>query len=499
MEKKEKNDISLLKHFDFIIKGARLGTWEWNKKTDVVKYNDIWFELLGYTNKEIIKSDSSLWYELVHPKDKAISEKAFTDHISGKTEYYSCEVRLRHKNGHYIWVHDTGKIITKDKNGNPEVIAGVHMDIDARKKNEILLKKSQDLLNRTNEVALIGSWEVDLVDNTLKWSDVTKSIHEVPKNYKPDINSAINFYKEGDNRLRITSLFEIAIEQHKAYDDIFEITTHKGKAKWVRTIGIPIVESNKCIGIYGIFQDITKERNALNQVKTLLDETKAQNSRLRNFAHIVSHNLHSHSGNMTMLLQLYEKAQTEAKEHIFGLLVRAAKNLDETVVHLSEVVSMNSSTIENVVEIRLAESIQNAIVNLTTKLQNADVIVNVDESICVSAIAAYLDSILLNLISNAVNYKHDARKLKIEITAEIIDDKYIQLHIIDNGLGIDLSIHGDKIFGMYKTFHPEKSSRGIGLFISKNQIETMGGGITVESEPNQGTKFTIKLKQCQTS
>jgi sensor histidine kinase regulating citrate/malate metabolism len=67
------------------------------------------------------------------------------------------------------------------------------------------------------------------------------------------------------------------------------------------------------------------------------------------------------------------------------------------------------------------------------------------------------------------------------------------LYFEDNGLGIDLDKHGDSIFGMYKTFHHNPDAKGIGLFMTRNQIETMGGSIDVASTVNEGTKFTVKL------
>lgn len=100
-----------------------------------------------------------------------------------------------------------------------------------------------------------------------------------------------------------------------------------------------------------------------------------------------------------------------------------------------------------------------------------------------------MESILLNFISNAIKYSRP----NIEPVITISFHKNNELIIEDNGLGIDLEIHGNNLFGMYKTFHPNKDSRGIGLFITKNQVEAMGGTIAVKSKVNVGTTFTIIL------
>jgi len=105
----------------------------------------------------------------------------------------------------------------------------------------------------------------------------------------------------------------------------------------------------------------------------------------------------------------------------------------------------------------------------------------------------YLESILLNLVSNAIRYSNPDRKPVISITWSE-ENNIKTLQISDNGIGIDLEKYGDKIFGMYKTFSNNIDSRGIGLFITKNQIDAMGGNISVESEPNVGTTFKIYIK-----
>ena len=103
-----------------------------------------------------------------------------------------------------------------------------------------------------------------------------------------------------------------------------------------------------------------------------------------------------------------------------------------------------------------------------------------------------MESILLNLISNAIKYRSTERKLKISIKA-LAKENYVNLEIEDNGIGIDLTKNNDKIFGLYQRFHNYPDSKGLGLYLVKSQVEAMGGTIEVESFVNKGTKFTIKF------
>jgi len=102
----------------------------------------------------------------------------------------------------------------------------------------------------------------------------------------------------------------------------------------------------------------------------------------------------------------------------------------------------------------------------------------------------YLESIFLNLVTNAIKYRSPDRNPEIHIETEIVNDK-IKLTIRDNGLGIDLVRHGHKLFGLNKTFHRHPDAKGVGLYLTKIQIETMGGSIYATSEVNKGTVFTI--------
>ena len=103
---------------------------------------------------------------------------------------------------------------------------------------------------------------------------------------------------------------------------------------------------------------------------------------------------------------------------------------------------------------------------------------------------SYLESIFLNLLTNSIKYKSPDKQLKITITSKTINDKVI-LYFKDNGIGIDLDRNKHKIFGLYQRFHNHPDSKGLGLYLVKSQVETMGGTIEVSSKVGKGTTFTI--------
>ena len=256
----------------------------------------------------------------------------------------------------------------------------------------------------------------------------------------------------------------------------------------------PVVKNNNVTGYLGVATDISALKKVENEIKSLLDITKEQNNRLKNFANIVSHNLRSHSGGISGLIDLLISEFPEIDENEISILLKhGAANLQQTVDDLIDVVKINLSEIKSE-EIRVFDFVEKNIQSLALQIKKTNFLINnqVEKEVLIQGIPAYIDSIILNFISNAIKYQSQERESYLNIhTYE--EDNFVVLNFVDNGLGINLDKYGDKIFGMYKTFHQYEDSRGIGLFISKNQVESLGGKIEVLSEENVGTTFKIKF------
>ncbi|MCG6507636.1 PAS domain-containing protein, partial [Vibrio parahaemolyticus] len=127
-----------------ILDCAQIATWEWNVQTGETKFNERWAGIVGYNLQELAPTDINTWLNLAHPDDLALSEVALNAHFSGEKPYYECEARMRHKDGHWVWVRDYGRIVSWDQSGNPEWMLGTHIDISAYKhiqaQNELLSK-----------------------------------------------------------------------------------------------------------------------------------------------------------------------------------------------------------------------------------------------------------------------------------------------------------------------------------------------------------------------
>lgn len=271
---------------------------------------------------------------------------------------------------------------------------------------------------------------------------------------------------------------------------------HKsGRTVWVNLIVSKLWKKDeKPTNNIAIIEDITEKKRAEEELKQSFEIVSEQNKRLLNFSYIVSHNLRSHTSNIETISSFLETAETkDERDEMIGLLKKVSASLNETMSNLNEVVSIRTNINLTTEPLHLHHHIENAKTVLSEQITKKGAIIHneVNPSIKVDYNSAYLESILLNFISNAVRYSHPERKPEIFIS---FDDKERTLKIKDNGIGIDMAKNGEKLFGMYKTFNGNPDSKGIGLFITKSQIEALGGRIETESELNKGTTFTIYFK-----
>ena len=225
------------------------------------KVNPAGCKLLEYSEEEL---KAVPYTEFIHPEDKDKTGREITSLSNGIVNYYF-ENRYVTKSGKIKWLAWT--VSPAPAEG---IIFGVAKDITERKTLE-------DLLAKVNKLARIGGWELDLVKNSLYWSDITKAIHEVEDEFEPSLETAINFYLVEDRAL-VVRCVEEGIEKGKEWDVELQILTAKGNIRWIRSIGEAEFLNGKCIRIYGSFQDIDSRKKvelALQHNMKMLEDYKS--------------------------------------------------------------------------------------------------------------------------------------------------------------------------------------------------------------------------------
>ncbi|MCK8522275.1 PAS domain-containing protein [Aquimarina sp. D1M17] len=472
--------------FEQVIEGTDLGTWQWNVQTGETIFNERWAEIIGCRLEELEPVSIDTMKNYAYKKDLEHSNKLLQNHFTGKTVVYECEARMLHKNGSVVWILDKGKVVSWDEDGNPEWMVGSRQEITESKK---AYERNRTFIEQAPTAIAMFDRDMNYLAASQEWCKVFDIENQeiVGESHYKVLPTYANKWKVSHRKCLGGTVIKNEEERFKKSD---------GATQWLSWEFRPWLTDDDVVGgIIIHMSDITKIKRE-EELQSLLVVAEDQNKRLRNFAHIVSHNLKSHSGNFEMLLDLLVQETPEVKDNeIIRLFKTASENLTETISHLNEVVLMNTSVDQNLVNLKLCEIANKTIESVSAIATETEVtIINkIQPEVTVLGISAYLDSIFLNLITNGIKYSSKKRDSYVSLTTAIEED-FVVLIVEDNGLGINLKKHRAKLFGMYKTFHHNKDARGIGLFITKNQIEAMGGKIEVESEVDRGSAFKIYLK-----
>ncbi|MEB2778473.1 PAS domain S-box protein [Algoriphagus sp. D3-2-R+10] len=224
---------------------------------------------IGYTAEELI--GRSLYDIVPEYRHTLIDQYLLVVQKEGKA---SGQMITRHKDGsELIWMFNN--VVESNHCDGGDYVIGNALDISKRVQLEKELSQARILLEETGKVARVGGWNLDIKTQQLTWTPMTKTIHEVPVDFEPELSTAINFYKEGENRAKISTALENAMRTGEGWNLELQLITAKGNELWVRAIGKIEFEEGTCVRIFGTFQDIDASKRAqidLEQTKKVLDD-----------------------------------------------------------------------------------------------------------------------------------------------------------------------------------------------------------------------------------
>jgi len=261
------------------LEGAELGLWDWDVRNDRFVSNEVVRGQLGYAPGELGDSGDA-WRKLVHRDDAERLISAIEAHFRRETPGYECEFRVRHKDGHWVWLLSRGKVVERDGDDTPVRMAGTHMDLTRRIRTEAEVQRTAEMLRRTGELANIGGWELDLATMQVEWSEQVFRIHELPSGASPRLEETMQYYGPS-GRQALQAAIEAAAREGEPWDLELPFQTAKGNARWLRAQGVAVCDDGRPVRLLGAFQDITeKKTNALelhrvNEELTRLSTTDA--------------------------------------------------------------------------------------------------------------------------------------------------------------------------------------------------------------------------------
>ncbi|SDH75108.1 PAS domain S-box-containing protein [Flavobacterium omnivorum] len=485
--------------YNIVAKATSDTIWDWKIQEDSFSWNKGIESVFGYKEKDV-DDNSNWWFDKIHPEDSIKMSIRLYSFIEQKTENWQDQYRFRCADNSYKYVLDKGFLL-KDDTGKAVRMIGAIQDITKQKEEEQRLKLLETVITQSKDSIIIT--EADSSDAKIPNIIYVNPAFSIMSGYEaveiigksPDLfnspNSDINELKK-----------LLAAIKNKEECLIETISYTKNKEEYcVRLYMIPIYNlDNELSHWISIQRDITDEKKQEREKEQLIRELTQNNKDLKQFSYITSHNLRAPLSNLIGLLNLVEDIPIENLElqEILSGFNKSTHLLNDTINDLVKVIVIKDNPSIKKEAVFIKEIFENVFGQLNFQIELHKPIIKLDfEKVSIINInKAYMESILLNLLTNSIKYKSEHRKLKITITTHEIDDTVV-LIFKDNGIGIDLVRNRDKVFGLYQRFHNYPDSKGLGLYLVKSQVETMGGTIEIESEVNKGTTFTLTFKNRQ--
>lgn len=465
---------------------------------NIVYVNPAAIKMFGAkTEKELLKK--TIW-DIVHPEFHPMIIKRIENTLKNIDNSLTDDYKLLMMNGTEIDVVTKATTIIYD--GKLSIHIAMK-NVTKQKKENQRLKLLESVITNTNDAIIITNAKspetqkhnIIYVNNAFtKMTGYT--LNEI-LNKSPKILQGPNSDKNELKRL------SDAIK-NKESCEINSINYKKnGEEYWMNMFITPVInEENKITHWIAIEKDITSRKNNEIERELIIAELSQNNKDLKQFSYVTSHNLRAPIANLLGLSTLLDnyKIPNRSLKQILDGIKQSALMFDETVKDLAQVLIIKDQTNLKIEQISLVSIINKILSQLSITVDDNEVKINYDfkNAPSIHFTSSYLESIFMNLFTNALKYKSQQRKLKIDINSINTED-FIVIKFKDNGIGLDVERHREKIFKLYQRFHDNADGKGLGLYLVKSQMEALGGQIDLESEVGKGTTFILKFKKCKGS
>ena len=474
---------------------AHFGSWERDLVNNTERWSDEQYHILGFAPGEIEPSFDN-YLKMVHHDERELVRQTVEYTIKHlDRQKYSC--RIISKDGALKHLH-AEMAVRRAEDGSLLRVNGFIRDISETVHATTSLQKSEAnmraIFDNTETAYVLLDPELKVVSfNQLAY----KISFEILKKPLVDGSYALDYFNE-DFRMQLNKHLQSVLKGSSVSYEVNFPQPSGEVGKWYNTNYHPVWNYEKqVLGVIMAITEITEKKLSELQEKKIAAELMQRNQDLEQFAYIISHNLRSPVANIigiTDALTDGELDEDDRQTFMEGLTV-SVKKLDDTIIDLNDILQVKNVVVSNKEKVRFSEIVDDIKFSIGSLLDDKGVMINsnfaeVDE---VSTFKSYMQSIFYNLISNSIKYKHSGRAPVIDITSRKLANK-IELTFRDNSIGMDLESKSDHVFGLYKRFHPQHAEgKGMGLFMVKTQVETLGGKISVQSKVNEGTEFRIEF------
>ncbi len=470
-----------LERYESATYGGSEGLWDKDLTTGKVFISPSWLSMLGHSQVEG-KEVEGLWQQWMHPDDRERTMQHLEAYLEGEIAVYDIDFRLKHKNGHYLWVRSKAKIV-KDDHGIPLRISGNHTDITEKKIAAQRLAKSEKKYKNLFENALIGMMRIRAKD--LFITEINKRGLQILA--MPQFERRLKVEDLLVDKSQLQDIFEL-LKVHNGLEEYeLKVIRWDESEVWLSISAVYFEEGgSKFFDI--IFKDVTEFKENLLELQRL-------NFELDNFVYHASHDIRSPLRSIMGLVDILRSEKNPAEiQKIIDMISGSINRLDKFVVDLLSM-SRNNRVIEEAVEVNFMVEINNGVTNFFHVYDTVglDIRVLVHQAVPFFSDLAKIRIILNNIISNAIKYRKTTDRVLsyIHINVEV-NEKEAILVVEDNGEGIsEDKLH--KIFDMFYRASENSEGSGLGMYIVKNVIIKLEANIDVKSEDRKGTTFTIKI------
>ncbi len=288
-----------------------------------------------------------------------------------------------------------------------------------------------------------------------------------------------------DDAIRMNQFIKKAIRKQETirFEEFFPVSN-----SW---FDVSVYPSSEGLTVY--FRDISGRKTQEKEKQDLLHHLMAQNKAMEEFTYLTSHNVRTHVANIQMLSSLLSGSSDDEQEIISKIKASSIK-LDQITRDLSQMLSIQNRDGFRLESLPIEPILKNVISRFKVGSADLSTFVNfyLQPGLQVKVYDKYLESVLQQVIQNAIRFRKESGIFQLKVSTES-DADHVFIVIEDNGQGFDLEKNRKHLFGLFKTFHATIMGRGLGLYMVKMMIDSMGGNIDIESELGKGTKIMIQL------
>ncbi len=310
----------------------------------------------------------------------------------------------------------------------------------------------------------------------------------------------VEFLHPDHRTLVISTFLEVIKKPGKIKLLEFKYKIPNGGYRWLESTFYNLLEDPAVRAVVLNYRDITKRKTEDEERNILIEELLQTNADLKQFGYITSHNLRAPVTNLLSIVDILESDEISdlKTKSLVDAFKTASFQLNDTLNDLIKVLAIREKKYLALNKVSFQETVEKNIHNLRELLNTESISISTNFSSAPSIVfdPSYLESILFNLFTNSIKFASPDRKLQISITSYKLGEDTM-LEFTDNGLGMNMKNVKDRIFGLYQRFHERPDSKGIGLYLIQSQVTALGGKITVDSEVDKGTTFSITFKNRQ--